>query len=282
MKVCATIEEIKAVVREAHSRGITIGLVPTMGYFHEGHVSLMHAARKDCGLVVVSIFVNPIQFGPNEDFERYPRDIERDMEIARNAGVDIIFAPEFGEMYHPNYATYIEVERITDPLCGKSRPGHFKGVATVVTKLFNIVEADKSYFGQKDAQQAIVIQQMVKDLNINTEIIVMPIVREDDGLAMSSRNVYLSDSERKAATILYRSLKEAESLINDGQRDANQLKKLITNRIKTEPLANIDYVEILSVPELKLVDVIYGKVLIALAVRFGNTRLIDNSMVEVS
>lgn len=281
MKTCRTIEEIKSIVSAARSKGDTIGLVPTMGYFHAGHLSLMREARKDCDLVVVSLFVNPIQFGPREDFAEYPRDFERDAMLAAEAGVDVIFAPEPEEMYPSGYCTYVDVEQITECLCGLSRPGHFRGVATVVTKLFNIVQPDRAYFGQKDAQQVMVIEQMVRDLNMNLTVISMPIVREDDGLAMSSRNVYLNPEERKAATVLYRSLREAEQTIMDGERDAVKLRRQITEKINSQPLALIDYVEILSIPGLRPVKVLKGRVLIALAVRFGKTRLIDNTIVEV-
>lgn len=282
MIICRTIAEVKSVIREAKSAGRTVGLVPTMGYFHEGHLSLMRAARKDCNLVVVSLFVNPTQFGPNEDYAEYPRDFERDVRLARDVGVDVIFAPEPGEMYPSGFQTYVEVEEVSKPLCGHSRPGHFRGVATVVTKLFNIVEPDRAYFGQKDAQQVMVIKQMVRDLNMNVEIVTGPIVREHDGLAMSSRNVYLSPEERKAATVLYRSLREAEERIKSGETDPVKLRRQIVNKIKSEPLADIDYVEILGIPDLKPLKVLKGRILIALAVRFGKTRLIDNTMVEVS
>jgi len=281
MEICRTIEEIKPFIRAARSAGRTIGLVPTMGYFHEGHLSLMRAARSDCDLVVVSLFVNPIQFGPNEDFAEYPRDFERDVRLAGEVGVDVIFAPEPGEMYPSGHCTYVEVEEITEPLCGRSRPGHFRGVATVVTKLFNIVEPDRAYFGQKDAQQVMVIQQMVRDLNMNLEIISCPIVREEDGLAMSSRNVYLSSEERKAATVLFHSLREAEEKIRGGETNATRLRRQIIEKVSSEPLAAIDYVEILCIPGLKPMEVLKGRVLIALAVRFGKTRLIDNTIVEV-
>lgn len=281
MQVCRTIPEIKAVVREAKAGGSLVGLVPTMGFFHAGHLSLMHAARRECDLVVVSLFVNPTQFGPNEDFAEYPRDFDRDKELATKEGVDVIFAPAVEEMYPPGYQTYVEVEEITRPLCGKARPGHFRGVTTVVTKLFNIVEPDRAYFGQKDAQQALVIQQMVRDLNMNVDIKVLPIVREKDGLAMSSRNVYLNPREREAATVLFRSLQLAEDKIRGGERDPARLRGEIMPTIESEPLANLEYAEILSIPGLKPLNTLQGKILIALAVRIGKTRLIDNTIVEV-
>ena len=281
MKICRSIEEIKSFIRLAKSAGNTIGLVPTMGCFHQGHLSLMRLARQECQLVVVSLFVNPTQFGPGEDLLAYPRDFERDVDMASQEGVDVIFAPEPGEMYPPGYQTYVEVGEIANPLCGRSRPGHFRGVATVVNKLFNLVEPDRAYFGQKDAQQVMVITQMVKDLNMNVKIVNAPIVREDDGLAMSSRNVYLSPGERKAATVLSRSLQDAEQAVNNGETDALALRKQITEKINTESMADIDYVEILSIPDLEPIQVLRGQVLIALAVRFGKTRLIDNTIVEV-
>ena len=281
MKICRSIGEIKSFVCSAKSSGNTIGLVPTMGYFHQGHLSLMRLARQECQLVVVSLFVNPTQFGPGEDLLDYPRNFERDVDMALQAGVDIIFAPEPGEMYPQGYQTYVEVGEITTPLCGRSRPDHFRGVATVVNKLFHLVEPDRAYFGQKDAQQVMVIKQMVRDLNMNVEIVNAPIVREDDGLAMSSRNVYLSTAERKAATVLSRSLQGAEQAVNNGETDALTLRKQITEKIKSDSMADIDYVEILSIPDLEPIQVLHGQVLIALAVRFGKTRLIDNTIVEV-
>jgi len=281
VKICRSIGEIKSFVCSAKSSGNTIGLVPTMGYFHQGHLSLMRLARQECQLVVVSLFVNPTQFGPGEDLLDYPRNFERDVDMALQAGVDIIFAPEPGEMYPQGYQTYVEVGEITTPLCGRSRPDHFRGVATVVNKLFHLVEPDRAYFGQKDAQQVMVIKQMVRDLNMNVEIVNAPIVREDDGLAMSSRNVYLSTAERKAATVLSRSLQGAEQAVNNGETDALTLRKQITEKIKSDSMADIDYVEILSIPDLEPIQVLHGQVLIALAVRFGKTRLIDNTIVEV-
>jgi len=281
VKICRTIEEMKSFIRAAKSSGNTIGLVPTMGYFHEGHLSLMCLARQDCQVVVVSLFVNPTQFGPNEDFADYPRDFDRDVDMAAGVGVDAIFAPAPEEMYPQGYRTYVEVEEITTSLCGRSRPGHFKGVATVVNKLFNIVEPDKAYFGQKDAQQVLVIKQMVKDLNMNLEIVQGPIVREYDGLALSSRNVYLSFQERSAATVLYRSLQGAKEAIDKGERNVSRVRLQMKEQINSEPLAEIDYVEILSIPDLQPLEVLQGRVLIALAVRFGKTRLIDNTIVEV-
>jgi len=276
MRIFHTIPDIRAYVRQAREAGKTIGLVPTMGYLHDGHLELVRRARKSCGAVVVSIFVNPTQFGPGEDYECYPRDLERDARLAENAGADAIFNPPVEEMYPAGYCTYVEVERLTDKLCGRSRPGHFRGVATVVTKLFNIVKPDVAFFGQKDAQQALVIKRMTADLNMDVEVVTVPTVREADGLAMSSRNVYLNEEERQAATVLYRSLCRAEEAFAQGTRDAAALRRLVEETIRTEPLAHIDYVEIYTHPELEPVEEITGPVLLALAVKIGRARLIDN------
>lgn len=281
MRVIEKISDIKAVIRSQKKSGRTIGLVPTMGYLHEGHVSLAKASKAENDFTVMSIFVNPAQFGVNEDFNKYPRDIDRDLQIAENAGVDIIFAPSVEEVYPNGYKTYVNVEDITGILCGKTRIGHFKGVTTIVNKLFNIIEPDKAYFGQKDAQQAIVIKKMVKDLNMNLEIVTCPIIREKDGLAMSSRNVYLSPEERKGALVLSESLFKAEAMIKDGERKKDKIIELIKNKISAEKLASIEYIEVLKADNLEDIQEIDCKVLIALAVRFGATRLIDNVIVEV-
>jgi len=278
--ICKTIAEIKSFICKCKERGDTVGLVPTMGYLHEGHLSLMKKARKLCDIVVISIFVNPTQFGPQEDFEKYPRDMKRDAALAEAVGVDAIFAPEAAEMYPPDFCTYVEVGGITEKLCGRSRPGHFKGVATVVTKLFNIVQPDLAVFGWKDAQQALVIKQMVRDLNMDVKVITGPTVREADGLAMSSRNVYLSPEERKAALVLPRSLEAAREAVGNGERDAVKIKDMVVDMIKSEPLAEIDYVEICRLPDLKEVASIEGQVMLAMAVKFGDTRLIDNVVLE--
>ncbi|WP_010243199.1 pantoate--beta-alanine ligase [Acetivibrio cellulolyticus] len=281
MRVIETINDLKAVNRSNKSLGKTVGFVPTMGYLHEGHLSLVRRSVHDNDFTVMSIFVNPTQFGPNEDFEKYPRDMERDLRLAESAGVDVVFAPSVEEMYPAKYKTYVDVEDITNVLCGLSRPGHFKGVTTVVSKLFNIVEPNKAYFGQKDAQQVIVIKKMVRDLNMNLEIIACPIVRESDGLAMSSRNVYLSNEERAAALILSKSLSETEVLIKQGEKNREKIVEYIKDRIKSEKLADIDYIEVVSTDGLGQVEKLEGTILIALAVRFGKTRLIDNIIVEV-
>lgn len=281
MRVIETIDELKALVRSQKSMGKTIGFVPTMGYLHEGHISLMRMSVQHNDFTIMSIFVNPTQFGPNEDFERYPRDMEKDTNLAKSAGVDVIFAPSVKEMYPDGYKTYVSVEGITDVLCGKSRPGHFRGVTTIVNKLFNIVEPHKAYFGQKDAQQVAVIKKMVRDLNMNLEIVTCPIVREGDGLAMSSRNVYLSDEERKSAVILSKALVEASILIENGEIKKDDIITYITDRISSEKKAVIDYVEVVDADTLECVDILKGTILIALAVKFGNTRLIDNVILEV-
>jgi pantoate--beta-alanine ligase len=281
MRVIERINDLKAVVRSKKREGKTIGFVPTMGYLHEGHISLVNMSVSENDFTIMSIFVNPTQFGPKEDYAKYPRSMEKDTVMAENAGVDVVFSPAALEMYPDGYNTYVNVEEITDTLCGESRPGHFKGVATVVTKLFNIVEPDKAYFGQKDAQQAVVIKRMVKDLNMNVEIITCPIVREKDGLAMSSRNTYLNAEERKSAVILSKSLFEAEALIKNGERSSEKIIKHIFKMISSEKPADIDYIKIVDAMSLKDVSSIDKKVLIALAVKFGNTRLIDNVEVEV-
>jgi len=281
MRLIDKISDMKAIIRSNKSMGKTIGFVPTMGYLHEGHLSLAKRSVQENDFTVMSIFVNPTQFGPNEDFDKYPRDLERDLTLAEAAGVDVIFAPAVGEMYPDGYKTYVNVEDITEVLCGRSRPGHFRGVTTVVNKLFNIVEPNKAYFGQKDAQQVIVIKKMVRDLNMNLEVITCPIVREPDGLAMSSRNVYLNAEERKAAVILSKSLFEAEELIKKGEKSRKRIVEYIESAIKTEKLAVIDYVEVVSADNLETMEELRGSVLIALAVRFGKTRLIDNVIVEV-
>lgn len=281
MRLIDKISDMKAIIRSNKSMGKTIGFVPTMGYLHEGHLSLAKRSVQENDLTVMSIFVNPTQFGPNEDFDKYPRDLERDLTLAEAAGVDVVFAPSVGEMYPDGYKTYVNVEDITEVLCGRSRPGHFRGVTTVVNKLFNIVEPNKAYFGQKDAQQVIVIKKMVRDLNMNLEVITCPIVREPDGLAMSSRNVYLNAEERKAAVILSKSLFEAEELIKKGEKSRKRIVEYIESAIKTEKLAEIDYVEVVSADNLEIMEELKGSILIALAVRFGKTRLIDNVIVEV-
>ena len=282
MDTIKKIDILRHRLKEAVKNGKSVGLVPTMGYLHEGHQSLIRRARKENDLVVVSLFVNPTQFGPNEDLDRYPKDLEKDKMLCESEGADLLFAPEADEMYFDDYGTYVDVKGdLTKGLCGKSRPIHFRGVTSVVSKLFNIVNPDRAYFGQKDAQQVAVIKRMVRDLNFDLEIVVCPIVREADGLAKSSRNIYLTPQERKAALILNKSLKEATILISKGERDGFKIKAMIENRIRTEPLSEIDYVELVDADSIENMDVIKGKLLIALAVRFGKARLIDNICLEV-
>ena len=281
MKIVETVLQVKEVIKAERSKGHTVGFVPTMGYLHEGHLSLIRRAKEENDFVVVSIFVNPTQFGAGEDFETYPRNLQRDAELCESAGADLIFHPGVLEMYPKGYMTYVEVDGITESLCGKSRPGHFKGVTTVVAKLFNIVSADKAYFGQKDAQQVAVIAKMALDLNMDTIVVPCPIVREPDGLAMSSRNTYLNPEERAAALVLSKSLWKAKEMIDQGNRDAQLVRDAILENIKGEPLAAIDYVELVDALTLKELNEIRGDILIALAVKFGKTRLIDNLRLEV-
>jgi pantoate--beta-alanine ligase len=280
MRIIKTISRMRRYVNKARQKGKTIGFVPTMGYLHEGHLSLMRQARLDCEISIASIFVNPLQFGPGEDYQRYPRDLERDQRLAKSVGVDAIFYPSLNELYPKGFLTYVQVEKITDCLCGKARPGHFRGVATVVTKLFNIVKPDIAYFGQKDAQQAIVIKKMVRDLNMDIKVKIMPIVREPDGLAMSSRNTYLNFQERKDATVLYESLREAKVLIKGGSKDPRCIVSAIKKKIRRKKTAKIEYISIVDLDNLAPVKKICGRVLIALAVRFGKARLIDNIIIN--
>jgi pantoate--beta-alanine ligase len=274
-------ETIAAFRAARKSFGGSLGLVPTMGYLHDGHLELVRRAKAECDHVAVSIFVNPTQFGPREDLARYPRDLPRDLDLLRNEGVDLVFTPTADEMYPPDYSTYVEVEHVTAPLEGARRPGHFRGVATVVCKLFNIASADRAYFGQKDAQQTVVIQQMVRDLNLPIAIVVVPTVREPDGLAMSSRNVYLSREERAAAPVLYRALSLAKDQYGRGERDAGTFRDSMQQLIGAEPLAQIEYVSVADPVTLQeLEGPIERGALLSLAVRFGATRLIDNILLE--
>ena len=283
MKTVKTISEVRAFVDEKRRAGNRIGFVPTMGFLHEGHASLMKAAKAKCDVVIVSIFVNPTQFGPGEDLETYPRDLVRDQNTCEAVGVDLIFAPEATEMYPEGYSTYVDCEgEITKQLCGASRPTHFKGVTSVVAKLFNIVQPDFAFFGQKDAQQVAVIEKMVRDLNMTVKIVPCPIVRESDGLAMSSRNTYLSAEQRKEALVLSQSLEMAKSKILEGERDADKIKAAIVDHIQSSPLAEIDYVSLVNVKTLLPLVTIEDEFLIALAVKFGKTRLIDNYRGQVS
>lgn len=279
--VIKNIEALRSLLATARKENKTIALVPTMGFLHEGHLSLIKKANEENDLVVVSIFVNPTQFGPNEDFETYPRDIEKDTKLATEAGADIIFNPSATEIYPEGSDSWVNVAGdITSVLCGASRPTHFRGVTTVVNILFNIVKPQRAYFGQKDAQQAAVLTKMVRDLHIDLELIVCPIVREADGLALSSRNTYLSSEERQQALILNKSLLKAKKSYLAGERDAKKLVQMVEDTISTMPLANIDYVRIYSYPALQEIDTINSPAIMALAVKFGKTRLIDNIILE--
>lgn len=271
-----TVAEVRARIREARQGGRTVGLVPTMGALHEGHGSLIRAARAETGFVVVSVFVNPMQFGPNEDLARYPRRLEQDIDLCGREGAALVFAPALGEMYPAGFRSLVEVTGLQDQFCGAARPGHFRGVTTVVLKLFNMVQPDVAYFGQKDAQQAQIIMQMTADLNLPLRVRVCPIVREADGLAMSSRNEYLSPSQRRQATVLSRALREAQELIGAGEEDASVVRSLMASRVRAAPDAQLDYAEIVDAETLKPVDRLAGEALLLLAVRFGATRLIDN------
>ena len=282
MKLIKTVAELREEVSLAKSKGETIGLVPTMGALHEGHASLIKAANMENDCVIVSVFVNPTQFAPNEDLDAYPRTLDADCILAQEMGADIVFAPTPKEMYPSEDDTWVEVTGdITKVLCGRSRPIHFRGVTTVVTKLFNLAQPDRAYFGQKDAQQVEVLKRMVKDLFFNIQLRIMPIVREKDGLAKSSRNTYLSNEERSAALVLNSSLKTAQKLYEKGERNKDALISSVIAGIKEEPLSNIDYVEIYALPELKPVtNPLQGNNLLAVAVKFGTTRLIDNVVLE--
>ena len=280
MKIVETIQEVREQVKEWRKQGLTVGLVPTMGYLHEGHKSLIDCAVAENDRVVVSVFVNPMQFGPKEDLASYPRDLDRDAAVCESAGAALVFHPEPSEMYHGDFSSFVDMSTLTGGLCGKTRPIHFRGVCTVVSKLFNIVVPDKAYFGQKDAQQLAVIRHMVSDLNFGIEIVGCPIVREEDGLAKSSRNTYLSEEERRAALILSQSLKKGKALLETGETDAAKLRTVIANTLATEPLAKVDYVEVVGWDTLEPVESINGPILTAIAVYIGKTRLIDNFIVE--
>lgn len=277
MQVVKTIAEVRKIRRSLTG---SVGFVPTMGYLHEGHLALVKHARAENAIVVVSIFVNPTQFGPSEDLGTYPRDLDRDLKLLEKEKTDIVFVPSEEEMYLSEFSTWVDVEKVTERLEGASRPGHFRGVATVVAKLFNIVQPTKAYFGQKDAQQAIVIKRMVADLNMMVEIVVVPTVRESDGLAMSSRNTYLSPKERQAATVLFRALSLARQLWQGGEKDADRIRYEMKSLIEKEPLAKVGYVSIADADTLEELDMIDRPALASLAVRVGRTRLIDNMTLE--
>ena len=279
MKVVTTVKEVRELVKGWKKEGQSVGFVPTMGYLHEGHGSLISAARKDNDKVVVSIFVNPMQFGPTEDLESYPRDLEKDSAYCESLGADLIFHPEASEMYTDGFSSFVDMSVLTEELCGLSRPVHFRGVCTVVNKLFNIVQPDRAYFGQKDAQQLAVIKHMVEDLNMDVTVIGCPIVREEDGLAKSSRNTYLSAEERKAALILSKTIFMGQKMVEEGMTDAKKLVALMKENIEKEPLAKIDYVKAVDGLTMQQVDNLKSPGLVAMAVYIGKTRLIDNFMI---
>ena len=279
MEVIESISEMKDLVKKWKRQGLSIGFVPTMGYLHEGHLALVRRIKELSDRVVVSIFVNPIQFAPGEDYQRYPRDLERDKALLEKEGVDVLFSPKVEEMYPPGFQTYVEVKELSSGLCGKYRPGHFVGVATVVLKLFNIVQPDIAVFGEKDYQQLKVIQRMVQDLNLDVKIIPHPTVREEDGLAMSSRNTYLSPEERKSAIALYKALNLAEELINQGERRVATLKEKLKEFIESFPYTKVQYIEFVHPETLKEVERVDEPTLLALAVFVGGARLIDNKII---
>ncbi len=281
MNVTSEIEPLRRAVAEARRQGKTVGLVPTMGALHRGHVSLMDLARAETGFLVATIFVNPTQFGPNEDFGRYPRSLQRDLELCGKAGVDLVFTPEPKTIYPAGFRAFVEVTQLQDVLCGASRPGHFRGVCTVVLKLFNLVQPDVAWFGQKDAQQVRILQQMAADLNVPVRIAVGPTVREPDGLALSSRNQYLDANQRREAPVLYRALTETADRIRGGERNLAVLTALLRRRIVATPGAVLDYAAVVSADSLQPVDPLRGPTLLAVAVKFGSTRLIDNVLIQL-
>ncbi len=280
MKIVNTIDEVRAQVKQWRAEGLSVGLVPTMGYLHEGHASLIDASHRDNDRTVVSDFVNPMQFGPAEDLESYPRDIEHDAALAEAHGCDLIFHPEPEEMYHEGFSSFVDMTVLTQELCGLSRPVHFRGVCTVVSKLFNIVKPDRAYFGKKDAQQLAVIRHMVDDLNVDIEIIGCPIIREADGLARSSRNTYLSEAERKAALVLSQSIKLGSEMVKKGEADCGKIIEAMKKHISAEPLAKIDYVKIVDLATMQQIEKLDRPALCAIAVFIGKTRLIDNFFTE--
>jgi len=281
MKVISTIKQLRAELEKERQEAKTIGLVPTMGYFHDGHLELMRKARDECDVVVVSLYVNPTQFAPTEDFEDYPRDPKRDLQLAEDAGVDYLFRPSNEEMYLPEHLTFVEVEEMTKKLCGASRQHHFRGVTTIVAKLFNIAQPDRAYFGQKDSQQVAVIKKMVGDLNFNLDVVVVPTVREKDGLAMSSRNTYLSVTEREDAKVISESLQYAKKLIDSGERSAQTIRSEMAGLVRSKPLVNLEYISICDNETLEELSKVDAETLIALAAKVGKARLIDNIVIKV-
>ncbi|MDE7435068.1 MAG: pantoate--beta-alanine ligase [Lachnospiraceae bacterium] len=280
MTIETTIDAVRAQVKAWKRSGQSVGFVPTMGYLHEGHGSLIEAARRENDKVVVSIFVNPMQFGPSEDLASYPRDLKKDSALCESLGVDLIFHPEPEEMYHPNFSSFVDMTVLTEELCGLSRPVHFRGVCTVVSKLFHIVQPDRAYFGQKDAQQLAVIRHMVEDLNMDLEIVGCPIIREEDGLAKSSRNTYLSPGEREAALVLSRSIALGQKMVEDGEQDAGRVIAAMKEMIEKEPMARIDYVKAVDGRTMQQITAVRRPMLVAIAVYIGSTRLIDNFIWE--
>ena len=282
MKICHTIDEMRATRHAARRKGKTVGLVPTMGALHEGHLSLVRMARAQCDLVVVSIFINPLQFGPNEDLAKYPRNFDRDRDLLEREGVEVIFAPTVEEMYPAGAITYVTVEALSDRLCGRSRPGHFRGVTTVVSKLFHIVEPDRAFFGQKDAAQSVIIRRMVRDLDIPVQVVIGPIVREPDGLAMSSRNAYLDASQRLSALVLHRSLLAVQERFDRGERKVQALIEAGKQVFSEDPSVRLDYLEIVDPETLDPVDDLSQRALVAVAAFVGKARLIDNVVLSES
>jgi pantoate--beta-alanine ligase len=282
MEAAETIESVRKLIKAARDKGKKIGLVPTMGALHIGHISLIEAAVKSCDFVVVSIFVNPTQFGPGEDFEKYPRPLDTDLEICKKTGVNVVFAPTTEQMYPDKILTWVNVEKLTEPLCGRSRPGHFRGVTTVCAKLFNIVTPDVAFFGQKDAQQAIVIRRMVADLNMPLEIVVCPTVREPDGLAVSSRNKYLDKQHRQDATYIYKSLIKCREIVKAGKIDTGEIIAEMQKVLKQKPSIEIEYISIVDCDSLEALETIIGKALVAVAVKIGPARLIDNIIIDTN
>lgn len=278
MQIIHDIKTLKSALKEFKKHDLSIGYVPTMGFLHEGHVSLMKKAKSENARLIVSIFVNPLQFGVNEDLDKYPRDLERDKILCEANGVDIIFAPSVQEFYGSEFYTFVDIKVLGDTLCGASRAGHFRGVCTVLVKFFNLLQPTKAYFGQKDAQQAAIVKRMVQELNMPLEIELCPIIREEDGLAKSSRNVYLNQSERKAALVLYNALSKAKKLVDEGEKDCECIKNIMFKEIESEPLARLDYVEIVDFDTMKPIEKLNANALCALAVYIGKTRLIDNML----